>query len=189
MGQGYEINFTWVNLSGSKPINRKFLKPKFLPSIIGWFPPNIDGAVLFWSKYLSLYFYSAFFDGTATQFSRKMKIFSIITFCVSFGHSEIFRKFENADVCLADDDISGEIENGHVVCEGEYCRLKCDSHYHFYGGPPKTRCKSAENKGWTRYFWTRKLGSCKTCNEIAITDSTIQVFTKKSDIFFSAKQF
>lgn len=85
--------------------------------------------------------------------------------------SEFIRGWHKAEVCLAVDNIAGPIENGKVECNGQHCHVKCDPNYHFYGGPPRVRCKKSQ---WKGPHWSGKHAVCRTCDPIEINDDSMR---------------
>ena len=70
--------------------------------------------------------------------------------------------------------IPGAIENGKVLCKGNYCKLACDAGFSNYGGFNKAKCVRHKKTG--KAFWNRgKLGECRTCGPLEINEEEIKV--------------
>lgn len=93
------------------------------------------------------------------------------------GKQKLVRGFVSHQACLANDDIQSNVENGSVNCSGSTCSLKCNNHYHGYGGPGKVKCK--QHTSSKDLSWTKKIGTCRTCQDTDISGIDTSIFKKR----------
>lgn len=109
-----------------------------------------------------------------------MKLSPLILFLsadAGSGKEKLVRGFVAHQACLGKDNITENVSNGSVSCAGSTCSLKCNDHYHGYGGPSKVKCK--QHTSSKSLAWTKPIGECRTCKDSDISGIDTSIFKKR----------